>query len=572
MTINRGEDIFAQVSSPDNDRKRRMGSISLPRKPSLATVFRTVPVLAVMLFICFWMYSKTSSAAESRATLHLDSVHTLNFSGEGAMPIVNTIPPEPQDLRAFQEWLSPDRFDLSGVWFLGEQDIHPPLYMTLVHVLRVSGLEFHSAFLSVNLLGTILITSGIWISCRRDKMSLKRTCLALLFVALTPAAFAASQEARHWVLFAGQSMVSVGFLSSVTVSTLRGDLVRFRAYVLAVISVTSALLTETSFVLALLAWALVALLLSFISGRTREQMNVVFRVALPIFLAWLVLSPGALQHFRGATSLRSQGNSTASLLVPHLNTEISAWFLRRMGDLWQMGGDRRVTYALLIGSSILLLVIQVWVMAGTRRLPSATKVRREITHGFVVGLIGTVWTLIYFTLLSFEYLPTYAVGFKYVLPFGIFLLVGVYDAILRLRVPVLGALLMSGVMVYHADALVLAGVQQGAIVSEMLHAEGIAVVGREWDVANILYAINQVDRSSNPSVFYFASPSFWQETVCEVFPEDSQIAVLVDRPPWGGGLSDLIDGVGFGVEADVVGQLEFGEVGLVNVCLSRVDA
>lgn len=544
----------------------------MPRKPSLATVVRTIPVLAVMLFICFWMYSKTSSAAESRASLHLDSVHTLNFSAVGAMPIVNTAPPEPQNLRAFQEWLSPDRFDLSGVWSLGEQDIHPPLYTTLVHVLRVSGLEFHSAFLIINLLGTILVASGVWFSCRLDKVSLARTCLALLFVALTPAAFAASQEARQWVLITGLSVVSIGFLSSITVSTIRGESVRFRIYALAVISVTGALLTETSFVLALLAWVLVALLLSLVSERAREQMNVVFKVAVPVLLAWLVLSPGALHHFRGATSLRSQGDSTSSLLVPRLNTEISAWFLRRMGDLWQMGGDRRVTYALLVGSTILLLVAQVWVVSGARRSITEIKPERKISHMFVIGLTGTAWTFIYFLLFSFEFLPTYAVGFKYVLPFGTLLLLGVYDSVLRLRFPTLGALFVAVVMVNHAAALDLAGTGQGAIVAEMMTTDGIAVVGREWDAANILYAINQVDPSSPPSVFYFPSPSFWRETVCEVFPENSYIAVLVERPPWGRGLSDLIKGVGFGAEAEALGQLEFGEVALLDVCPSHGDA
>lgn len=489
------------------------------------------------------------------------------------MPIVSTAPPAPQDLRAFQEWLSPDHLDIAAVWsVLGGQDIHPPLYITLIHVLRVSGLEFQTAFLSVNLLGIVLIAGGVGICCRREQIPPTRTCLALLFVALTPAAFAAGQEARHWVLFSGLSMVSIALLSSASMRNLRGEPVQIRAYALVVFFTTAALLTEYSFVLGLLAWFFVSYLLSLLSGRTRQHLYLVLRIAIPVSILWALVSPGVLRQFRYATSMDSDGDWSLSLFVPHLNTDISAHFLRRMGDLWQMGGDRRVTYVLLVGSSALLLLTQLWVIAGARRPPIGARPGRKITLGFVVGLTGTLWTLIHFLLFSFEYLPSYAVGFKYVLPFGTLLLLGVYDAVLRLRLPTLGALLVAGVIAYHAEALDLAGIGQGAIVTEMMDSDGIAVVGERSDAANLLYAINHVDRSSTSSVLLFSNPALWRETVCDVFAEDSEIAVFVERPPWGVGLSDLLghDGIGDGV--NVLGQLEFGEVALVNVCPSRERA
>ena len=523
-------------------------------------------LLAVSTLAWLWIYSKVSSAVENRASLHLDSVHTLNFSGVGEMPIVEGYPPSPQDVANFQEWLNPDQINLSEVWSLGSTDIHPPLYTTLVHLLRVAGLDFKTAFLAVNMLGSILLMIGICITCFKDQRSSLKVCSALLFVTLTPATFAASQEARQWVLFAGLSMLSMSFLATVTVSNLRGETIGKRHLALIIVSVVVTLLVETSFVLGLLAWAVSSQVLAFPRNRFQHQSKVSLQIAIPVIGLWLVLSPGTLGHFRGATSLRSQGDSTWSLFVPRLNTEISVWFLRRMGDLWQMGGDRRVTYVLLIVSSILLLLSQLRTGILSKGSSSGGTSRKVPTHGFIIGLVGTVWTLFYFALFSLEYLPTYAVGFKYVLPFGVLLLFGIFDGVSALRAGVLGAMLLAMVMIYHANALDLPGQRQGALVSEMLAADGIAVVGAQWDVANIMYAISEVDESSSPDVLWFRSPARWREGICAAFPDDARVAVYVDRPPWGDGLSELFDGWELASEKRVLGELEFGEVAVVSAC------
>lgn len=482
------------------------------------------------------------------------------------MPIIEGYPPEPQDFAKFQEWLRPKSLNLVEVWSLGEKDIHPPLYASLVHVLRVSGLDFQTAFLTVNILGVALLAVGICITCLKDQRTWIQTCSSLLFVTLTPAAFAASQEARQWVLFAGLSMVSMSLLASVTVLNLRGEVIQRRHFVFIVASIVVTLLVETSFLLGLVAWALSSQFLAILHNRSRQQAKAALYVATPVVALWFMVSPSAISHFRGATSLRSQGKSTWSLLTPRLNTEISAWFLRRMGDLWQMGGDRRVTYVLLIGSCMFLLISQTRNGFSKRRSPYLRDSSKVPTLAFTIGLTGTFWTLIYFTLFSLEYLPTYAVGFKYVLPFGVLILFGVIDGVLRLRAGTGGAVLLAVLMLYHADALDLPGQRQGALVSEMLAADGIAVVGWQWDVANILYAISQVDESSSPNVFWFSSPTLWREGSCAVFPHDAQVAVYVDRPPWGDGLPELLDGQELTPETRVLGELEFGEVAVVSAC------
>ena len=536
------------------------------KRPLLKAGAGVSAVLVVSLLIFLWMYSKTSDAAGKRASLHLDSVHTLNFSSVGEMPIFEVNPPEPQDFAKFQDWLSPKSLNLLEVWSLGDKDIHPPLYTTLVHVLRVSGFDFATAFLTVNLLGIVLLIFGILVTCWKDHRPWIQTCSALFFVTLTPAAFAASQEARQWVLFAGLSMVSVSLLASATFLNLRDEVIPRRNYVLMVVSIVVTLLVETSFVLGLLAWALSSQFLTIPRKRSRQQARTVLCTATPVTVLWFILSPGAVSHFRGATSLRSQGESTWSLFVPRLNTEISAWFLRRTGDLWQMGGDRRVTYVLLIGSSIFLLISQTRNVFSTGKFSSVHSPRNVPTLAFIIGLTGTFWMLIYFVLFSLEYLPTYAVGFKYVLPFGVLMLFGIFDGVSRLRAGNLGVVFLSVIMIYHAHALDLPGQRQNALVSEMLAAEGIAVVGWQWDVANVLYAINQVDEASSPEVFWFSSPTMWHEESCAVFPNDSRVAVYVDRPPWGDGLPELLDGQELFPETRVLGELEFGEVAVVSAC------
>lgn len=540
----------------------------LSGKRALHVSLRGAVVLIVSLSMCLWMYSRTSSAAENRASLHLDSVHTLNYSGRGDMSGFVKHPLGPQDFSAFEEWLNPNNLNLTEIWWSPKDDLHPPLYMALVHVLRVSGFDFQTAFLAVNLLGLVSLAVGILITCWRDRRSLVQSCLALLFVGLTPAAFATSQEARGWMLCAGLSMVSMSLLSSATISVLRNEVIRRSRLVAIVVSAALTLMVETSFFLGFAAWVFASQLLTMPRRRSLRQWKISIKIAIPVVALWLASVPGSFRHFSYATSMKSESTSTWSLFAPHLNTEISAWFLRRMGDLWQIGGDRRITYFLLAASGTFLLLGQVRNSLPSRELRAGGELEKPLTHTFVVGLTGSFWLVIYFGLFSFEYLPTYAVGFKYILPFGVLLLFGIFDGVTRLRAGTAGALLLALIMAYHAEALDLPGQSQGEIVAEMVTADGIVVVGSEWDTANLMYAIHQVDEYPYPDVFRFSSPAVWREEACTVFPRGSRVAVFAKRPPWGEGIEGLVRSGQVSTEARVLGVLEFGEVAVVNACAS----
>ena len=526
-------------------------------------------LLSSFAFLC-WNLKRVNSNAVGRGTLHTDSLWTLYMTTPSGPPEVPVGLASSADLEAFSLWFKDVPFALSEVWSApAEVDIHPPLYFLIVHFFRAIGFEFQGAFMAANAIGFgLLALAVIWLGYLDQRSTASSLALQGLILG-TPALLAASEEARHWVFFSGGSLVFSVCFSKILLRTMNGAMPSKSLRFFVVLLSAFCLLIETSFVLLLLSWIVVTIGVGIRSGRVRIVITGRLQEVAGSIILWLAFFPAALANFKKGTDL-NQVDTGSALLIPRYNSEISFWFVRRMGDLWQIGGDTRVTFVLAT-SSLGFLIYSQTIRSG--RFLSRKRRQTEppkVSHGFLIGLAGTSYFLLYFLLYSFEYMPLFAVGFKYILPFGVLLLLGLWDALQQSFVGKYITILAAVIMVYHSLVFASITTGQSRVIDRMASADTLVIVGNHSDLHSFAYSVSlgRLPRDVRLHLLPTSklNSSRW-ESLCPPGGEEAERYVFVDRPPWGPGAAGLFSSVTDTEIRRVLGPVEFGEVAQVCVNL-----
>ena len=514
-----------------------------------------------------WAVGEARAIAKLRAALHHDSMLTLVWTSGSPPPLMVERSSSFQDLVALRGWLDDVSWSPVWVWRMLIADVHPPLHPLLVHLLRVAGWSFQTSFLTVNLFACLLMILCMTVLSELDSRSVLLGVIGVIVVVASPAVLRTASEPRHWMLATSLSFLAVTSLAWLLCCSLRCESIGWRKSACVAMPVAALLLTESSMLIAIFAWCVVAFgtLLRHPSRKVLIWNSI--RVGTLAIAIWLVTFPAALEQYaRGAETDLDATFSTA-LLVPEFDSERAQDYLRYLGDLWQMGGDNRVTLVLLWGTLMFLLsvqlsilLVQVGAWSGWTGFDF-----RSVTHAFVVGLVGSTWTGMYFVLYTFGYLPDHAMGWKYILPHGILLLVGIWDGVQRFPIRLISGALVAFALTYHSITLSLASNSQAALVNRIAASDRVVVLGNEFDLLQVMYPLAAGDFVEVPEV-YFARPEAGLEnwTCREVGVGGEFLAAR--RQPFAPGLDALLSASNARTEVRIVGTLEWQEIGEVVSC------
>jgi len=461
------------------------------------------------------------------------------------------------------------------VWAVGFDDFHPALHLLVVHGLRVAGWSFQTSFLIVNFIGCLLLVAAVMVLNRMDRRSVVASVVGVVVVVVSPAVLRTASEPRHWMLATAFSLLGVVSLSWLLRSSLRGDLLGWGRVLLCASPLVVGLLTESSLVIGFVAWFVVAFVVG-LAGSTRSAMfwNTT-RVFFVTVVLWFLAFPQLVTQYLRAVGWRGSelfsDRDTPSLsdrLTPSFEVDQALRYLDGLGDLWQIGGDARVTFVLLWGSLLFLFGVQLGVVLVRFGVWSGWGWFdfRVVTHGFVVGLVGSVWAALYLLLYSFGFLPDHAAGWKYMLPHGVLLLVGVWDGVQRCPLRLVGGGLMVAVLVYHSMVLSLDQNGQVVLVERLADADRVVVFGNELDLLQVLYPLAAGDFDEVPEV-YFARPEAGVENwTCRLVGGAGGEFLAARRQPFAPGLDALLLASDARTEVRILGALEWQEIGEVVSC------
>jgi len=335
------------------------------------------------------------------------------------------------------------------------------------------------------------------------------------------------------------------------------------------------LLSESSLVIGFVAWFVVAFVVG-LAGSTRSAMiRNTTRVFFVTVVLWFLAFPQLVTQYLRAVGWRGSelfsDRDTPSLsdrLTPSFEVDQALRYLDGLGDLWQIGGDARVTLVLLWGSLLFLCGVQLGVVLVRFGVWSGWGWFdfRVVTHGFVVGLVGSVWAALYLLLYSFGFLPDHAAGWKYMLPHGVLLLVGVWDGVQRCPLRLVGGGLMVAVLVYHSMVLSLDQNGQVVLVERLADADRVVVFGNELDLLQVMYPLAAGDFDEVPEV-YFARPEAGVENwTCRHVGGAVGEFLAARRQPFAPGLDALLLASDARTEVRILGELEWQEIGEVVSC------
>ena len=480
-----------------------------------------------------------------------------------------------QDVVAFRVWLHEVSWSPVEVWKVGFDDFHPALHLVFVHLLRVAGASFETSFLAVNFAALLLLVFGVVLLNRLDQRAMLPGLIGVVVVVVSPAVLRTASEPRHWMLATAFSMLGVVALSWLLRCSVAGRALGFRQIALCSLVLVGGLLTETTLAIGLVAWALVVTAM----GRRAALCSIFVRNALGTFalsgVLWLLLYPQGVSLFVRAVGWRGgelfseqQAPALSSRLQPVFDVSQARRYVSGLGDLWQIGGDGRVTLVLLWGSLFFLFVVQLGVVLVRCGVWSGVGWFdfRVVTHAFVVGLVGSVWAALYLGLFAFGFLPPHAAGWKYMLPHGVLLLVGVWDGVQRGPWRLVGGGLMVAVLVYHSAVLSLDRNGQAELVERLAGSDRVLVFGNQLDLLQVVYPLAAGEFDAVPEV-YFAGPEEVVDTyMCDGLPQDPDVLLVVRRGPWGPGAESLALDGRESARVKILGTLERTEVATTEVC------
>ena len=525
--------------------------------------YAVVAELLIGLLAAIWSIWEARKIAVARASLHVDSAMSLGWSAGSASPSNRG---GVQDVGLFRGWLNDVSWAPGRVWAVGFDDFHPALHLLVVHALRVAGWSFQTSFLIVNLIGCLLLVAGLMVLNRMDRRPLVASVVGVVVVVVSPAVLRTASEPRHWMLATAFSMLSAVSLSWVLRSSLRGDLLGWGRVLLCAAPLVVGLLTESSLVIGFVAWFVVAFVVG-LAGSTRSAMvRNTTRVFFVTVVLWFLAFPqGFTQYLRASPAF---GTGDAPGQSASLDMMRSKTYLRLLGDLWQIGGDARVTFVLSWGSLLFLFGVQLGVVLVRFGVWSGWGWFdfRVVTHGFVVGLVGSVWAALYLLLYSFGFLPDHAAGWKYMLPHGVLLLVGVWDGVQRCPLRLVGGGLMVAVLVYHSMVLSLDQNGQAVLVERLADADRVVVFGNELDLLQVMYPLAAGEFVGVPEVYFAGWDEEFEPWMCGGPPEGEDLVVAARRPPWGLGVDGVFGDSANTQQSSPIGTLERLEVASIVSC------
>ena len=290
------------------------------------------------------------------------------------------------------------------------------------------------------------------------------------------------------------------------------------------------------------------------------------RVFFVTVVLWFLAFPqGFTQYLRASPAF---GTGDAPGQSASLDMMRSKTYLRLLGDLWQIGGDARVTFVLSWGSLLFLFGVQLGVVLVRFGVWSGWGWFdfRVVTHGFVVGLVGSVWAALYLLLYSFGFLPDHAAGWKYMLPHGVLLLVGVWDGVQRCPLRLVGGGLMVAVLVYHSMVLSLDQNGQAVLVERLADADRVVVFGNELDLLQVMYPLAAGEFVGVPEVYFAGWDEEFEPWMCGGPPEGEDLVVAARRPPWGLGVDGVFGDSANTQQSSPIGTLERLEVASIVSC------
>jgi len=511
--------------------------------------------------------------ASARAALNHDSLHTLVYS-HGMSPPSGGVGGV-QDVGVFRGWLGDVAWSPGRVWAVGFDDFHPALHLLVVHGLRVAGWSFQTSFLIVNLIGCLLLVAGVMVLNGMDRRPLVACVVGVVVVVVSPAVLRTASEPRHWMLATAFSLLSAVSLSWLLRSSLRGDLLGWGRVLLCASPLVVGLLTESSLVIGFVAWFVVAFVVG-LAGSTRSAMvRNTTRMFFVTVVLWFLAFPQLVTQYLRAVGWRGSelfsDRDTPSLtdrLTPSFEVDQALRYLDGLGDLWQIGGDARVTLVLLWGSLLFLFGVQLGVVLVRFGVWSGWGWFdfRVVTHGFVVGLVGSVWAALYLLLYSFGFLPDHAAGWKYMLPHGVLLLVGVWDGVQRCPLRLVGGGLMVAVLVYHSMVLSLDQNGQVVLVERLADADRVVVFGNELDLLQVMYPLAAGDFDEVPEVYFAGWDEEFETWMCGSSPGGEDLVVAARRPPWGLGVDGVFGDSANPPQSSPIGTLERLEVASIVSC------
>ncbi|MDA3009905.1 MAG: hypothetical protein O2886_04225 [Actinomycetota bacterium] len=434
--------------------------------------------------------------------------------------------------------------------------------------MRVIGWSFDVSFLTVNFLALVLLIAGGVTLNRLDQRTLFPGLFVVLVVLLSPAVLRTASEPRHWMLATGFSLLSAVVLSWILRCSLAGRTLRVFEVALCALVLFGGLLTEASLTVGLVAWTLIALPSAY---RHPERVMLLRNVASSFALTAVLL----LAVFPQAIGLLSKGSAndpaaaTSSLWRrPEFDPTKARTYLRLLGDLWQIGGDARVTFVLLWGSLLFLFGVQLGVV-----LVRLGRWRgwdwfdfRVVTHGFVVGLVGSVWAALYLLLFSFGFLPDHAAGWKYILPHGVLLLVGVWDGAQRCPWRLVGGGLMVAALAYQSMVLGMDRNAQEAVVERLADSDRLVVFGYELDLLQVMYPLATGEFVDVPEIYLAGWDEEFEPWMCGSPPGGEDLVVAARRPPWGLGVDGVFGDSANPPQSSPIGTLERLEVASIVSC------
>jgi hypothetical protein len=480
-----------------------------------------------------------------------------------------------QDVAAFRVWLHEVSWSPVEVWKVGFDDFHPALHLVLVHALRVAGASFETSFLAVNFAALLLLVLGVVLLNRLDQRALLPSLIGVVVVLASPAVLRTASEPRHWMLATAFSLLGVVALSWLLRCSLAGRALGCRDVAVCSLVLVGGLLTETTLAVGLIAWVLVVTAM----GRRAALRSIFVRNALITFslsgVLWLLLYPQGVSLFVRAVSWRGgelfseqRAPALSNRLQPGFDLNQARRYVSGLGDLWQIGGDGRVTLVLLWGSLFFLFLVQLGVVLVRRGVWSGVGwfEFRVVTHGFVVGLVGSVWAALYLVLFSFGFLPDHAAGWKYMLPHGVLLLVGVWDGVQRGPWRVVGGALMVAVLVYHSAVLSLDRNGQAELVERLAGSDRVVVFGNRVDLLQVMYPLAAGEFDAVPEVYFARQIGGVEHLVCQGDQPSGEVFVTARREPFALGLYETLTASTPRPKADTLGGLEWQEIGLITSC------
>lgn len=525
--------------------------------------------------VALWVLDESRAAARARAALHHDALHTLVKSQPREAPLEAGAIGGFQGVAALRMWLVDVSWSPAQVWRIGFEDFHPALHLVLVHLLRAAGASFETSFLTVNFSALLLLVVGAVLVNRLDRRTMLSGLIVVLVVLVSPAVLRTASEPRHWMLATAFSLLGVVTLSWIFRCSLAGRVLRFREVALCALTLVGGLLTETTLGVGLIAWVLVVIVTVRRSTSSSALVRNATRTVALSALLWLLLFPQGVSLFVRAVGWRGgelfSGQTTPALssrLQPGFDVDQARRYLSGLGDLWQIGGDGRVTFVLLWGSLLFLFVVQLGVVLVRCGVWSGLGWFdfRVVTHGFVVGLVGSVWAALYLVLYSFGFLPDHAAGWKYMLPHGVLLLVGVWDGVQRGPWRLVGGGLVVAVLLYHSSVLSLDRNGQAGLVERLAASDRVLVFGNKLDLLQVMYPLAAGEFDAVPEVYFAGQGGAVEHLVCEGDELWGEVFVTARREPFALGVEAALTASTARPKLDLLGDVEWQEIGVITSC------